>query len=57
MRDCTSCYNYQKPSCPFVDLDSLNRLKSRIYIMDCWCSEMDVEMCEMMCGIWEDTND
>lgn len=50
MRDCISCYNYNKPSCPFVDLDKLHRLKSRIYIMDCWCSEEMAMMCDIMCG-------
>jgi hypothetical protein len=55
MRDCISCYNYNKPSCPFADLDNLHRLKSRIYIVECWCDEDDVEMCDNMgCGIEED---
>ena len=54
MRYCISCYNYQKQSCPFFDLDGLNRLKSRIYIMYCWCDKGDIDMCDSMCGIEED---
>lgn len=56
MRDCISCYNYNKPSCPFKDLDKVNKLKSRIYLNDCWCycTEEDAIMCECMCGEVED---
>ena len=54
MRDCISCYNYNKPSCPFLDLDNANRLKSRIYVMDCWCSDEMAMMCENICGVEED---
>ena len=57
MRDCISCYNYNKPSCPFADLKHLDKIASRMYIVDCWCNKEDVEMCDMMCGDCEEDYD
>ncbi len=45
MNDCIKCYNYGKPSCPFLILNDLDKLKTRTYIVDCWCDEHDVERC------------
>ena len=51
MRDCISCYNYDKPSCIFKDLSDVDKFKTRTYLVDCWCDEMDVERCELYgCG-------
>ena len=51
MNKCIKCYNYDKPSCLFKDLSDADKLKTRTYLVDCWCDEMDVERCELYgCG-------
>ena len=46
MNDCIKCYNYGKLSCPLYNFSDLDRLKTRMYIVDCWIDEYDVEMCD-----------
>ena len=51
MKQCKECYNYNKQSCPLYNFNDLDRLKTRMYIVDCWCDEHDVERCELYgCG-------
>ena len=45
MNKCIKCYNYDKPSCLFNDLSDVDKLKTRTYLVDCWCDDMDDNMC------------
>ena len=50
MKECKECVNYSKKSCMF--LDDMNKRKYMIedYNFDCFQSEWDKIMCDIMCG-------
>lgn len=54
MKQCEWCYNYNKPSCPLFSFSELDRLKTRMYIVDCWCDKDDFILCQLECGMEDD---
>lgn len=50
MKDCKDCVNYKKVSCPFLDNEYIRIYNIEDYDFDCFQSEWDKMMCDMMCG-------
>lgn len=49
MNDCKDCYNYKKSSCPLFELNDVDKIKTREYVVDCWRNEYDEKLCELLC--------
>lgn len=54
MNDCKDCYNYKKSSCPLFELNDVDKIKTREYVVDCWCNKDDTKLCELLCEGVED---
>jgi len=54
MNKCKDCYNYERSSCPLFELSDIDKIKTREYVVDCWCDEADAELCKLFCNEVED---
>ena len=50
---CKNCVNYNQPSCPFYNMTKPTTILSD-YGINCFQSEEDKMLCDMMCGEAED---